>query len=59
VRGGIEIKNLSLEHVVKFEGELKSAGIENPLIGPMVLPDYTTDIVRGKQWTAHYEGTLR
>ena len=59
VRGGIEIKNLSLEHVVKFEGELKSAGIENPLIGPMVLPDYTTDLVRGKQWTAHYEGTLR
>ena len=59
VRGGIEIKDLSLEHVVKFEGELKSAGIENPLIGPMVLPDYTTDIVRGKQWTAHYEGTLR
>jgi len=59
VRGGIEIKKLSLEHVVKFEKELKSAGIENPLIGPMVLPDYTTDIVRGKQWTAHYEGTLR
>ena len=59
VRGGIEIKKLSLEHVVKFEGELKSAGIENPLIGPMVLPDYTTDLVRGKQWTAHYEGTLR
>ncbi|MBW2554548.1 MAG: FAD-binding protein, partial [Deltaproteobacteria bacterium] len=58
VRGGIEIKKLSLEHVVKFEGELKSAGIENPLIGPMILPDYTTDIVRGKQWTAHYEGTL-
>jgi succinate dehydrogenase / fumarate reductase flavoprotein subunit/L-aspartate oxidase len=58
-RGGIEIKKLSLEHVVKFEGELKSAGIENPLIGPMILPDYTTDIVRGKQWTAHYEGTLR
>jgi hypothetical protein len=25
----------------------------------MILPDYTTDIVRGKQWTAHYEGTLR
>ncbi len=59
VRGGIEIKKLSLEHVVKFEGELKSAGIENPLIGPMILPDYTTEIVRGKQWTAHYEGTLR
>ena len=59
VRGGIEIKNLSLEHVEKFEGELKSAGIENPLIGPMILPDYTTEIVRGKQWTAHYEGTLR
>ena len=59
VKGGIEIKKLSLEHVVKFEKELKRAGIENPLIGPMILPDYTTEIVRGKQWTAHYEGTLR
>ena len=59
VKGGIEIKKLSLEHVLKFEEELKSAGIEDPLIGPMILPDYTTEIVRGKQCTAHYEGTLR
>ncbi len=44
---------------MKFEKELKDAGIENPLIGPMVLPDYTTEVVKGKQWTAHYEGTLR
>jgi hypothetical protein len=42
-----------------FEEELKSAGIEDPLVGPMLLPDYTTDMVGGKQWAAHYEGTLR
>ncbi len=59
IKGGVEIKKLKLDHVVKFEKELKDAGIENPLIGPMVLPDYTTEVVKGKQWTAHYEGTLR
>jgi succinate dehydrogenase / fumarate reductase flavoprotein subunit/L-aspartate oxidase len=59
VKSGIEIKKLNTSHLTAFEDELKSAGIENPLVGPMLLPDYTTDIVRGKQWTAHYEGTLR
>jgi succinate dehydrogenase / fumarate reductase flavoprotein subunit/L-aspartate oxidase len=59
VKSEVKIKKLSLDHVVKFGKELKSAGIENPLLGPMILPDYTTEIVRGKQWTAHYEGTLR
>lgn len=59
VKSGVEINKLMLEHVVTFEKELERAGIDNPLIGPMILPDYTTDLVRGKQWTAHYEGTLR
>jgi len=59
VKSGIELKKLHLNHVAAFEDELKNAGIENPLVGPMLLPDYTTDMVRGKQWTAHYEGTLR
>jgi len=59
VKVGVELKKLNLDHVVKFEKELKDAEIENPLIGPMVLPDYTTAVVKGKQWTAHYEGTLR
>jgi len=25
----------------------------------MLLPDYTPEEVKEKQWTAHYEGTLR
>ena len=59
VKGGVELTALTLNHVAAFEEELKQAGIKDPLIGPMVLPDYTTDQVKGKQWTAHYEGTLR
>ncbi len=59
VKGGVELTALTLSHVTAFEEELKQAGIKDPLLGPMVLPDYTTDQVKGKQWTAHYEGTLR
>ncbi len=59
VKGGVELTELTLNHVVAFEEELQQAGIKNPLLGPMILPDYTTDQVKGKQWTAHYEGTLR
>ena len=59
VKGGVELTALTLNHLAAFEEELKQAGIKDPLLGPMVLPDYTTDQVKGKQWTAHYEGTLR
>jgi len=59
VKGGVELTALTLNHVAAFEEELKQAGIKDPLLGPMVLPDYTTDQVKRKQWTAHYEGTLR
>jgi len=59
IKRGIEIKTLSLDHVIKFEKELKDAGIENPLIGPMLLPDYTTEDVKARQWTTHYQGTMR
>jgi succinate dehydrogenase / fumarate reductase flavoprotein subunit/L-aspartate oxidase len=59
VKGGVELRELTLNHVDAFEEELQKAGIDNPLQGPMILPDYTTDQVKGKQWTAHYEGTLR
>jgi succinate dehydrogenase / fumarate reductase flavoprotein subunit/L-aspartate oxidase len=59
VKGGVELTELTLNHVAAFEEELQQAGIKDPLLGPMILPDYTTDQVKGKQWTAHYEGTLR
>jgi succinate dehydrogenase/fumarate reductase flavoprotein subunit len=59
VKSGVKRKSLTLEHVVRFEEELKGSGIDESIVAPMVLPDYTTAEVKGRQWTAHYEGTLR
>jgi succinate dehydrogenase/fumarate reductase flavoprotein subunit len=50
---------LSLEHVKRFHKELDQAGVGKDRIAPMVLPDYTTPEIKKRQWTAHYEGTLR
>ncbi|UCC94353.1 MAG: FAD-binding protein [Candidatus Omnitrophota bacterium] len=50
---------LSLEHVKRYQKQLKSAGIETDKISPVLLPDYTPEPVRDRQFTAHYEGTLR
>ena len=50
---------LSLEHVKKYNTELEVAGIEKGRIAPMILPDYSNPLVRKRQLTAHYEGTLR
>jgi succinate dehydrogenase / fumarate reductase flavoprotein subunit/L-aspartate oxidase len=59
VKGGVVLKRLSLDHVARFEEELKKAGIGNPGIAPMLLPDYTTEVVKERQWTVYYQGTLR
>ena len=45
VKKGIEVKKLTLEHVIRFEKELEEAGVEDPVIAPVLLPDYTTDEV--------------
>jgi len=50
---------LSLEHVRKYHKELAEAGIDSGRIAPMLLPDYTLEHVKAKQYTAKYEGTLR
>jgi succinate dehydrogenase/fumarate reductase flavoprotein subunit len=50
VNGGVEVKKLTLSHVVKFEKELSDAGIENPQIAPILLPDYSTDEVAANRW---------
>jgi succinate dehydrogenase / fumarate reductase flavoprotein subunit/L-aspartate oxidase len=50
IKGGVEIKGLSLDHVVRFEKELAEAGIENPMIAPILLPDYSTDEVAANRW---------
>ena len=50
VQGGVTIKDLSLDHVVKFEQELAAAGIDNPAVAPILLPDYATDEVAARRW---------
>jgi succinate dehydrogenase/fumarate reductase flavoprotein subunit len=41
---------LSLKHVKKFHDQLEKAGIKNGRVAPMVLPDYTPDEVKKRQW---------
>ncbi len=50
---------LTLDHVRAFHQELKSLGIEPKKISPVLLPDYTNPLVRKRQLTTKYEGTLR
>ncbi len=58
-RGRQHQGKLSLEHVKRFHKELEQTGAGKGRIAPMLLPDYTTPEIRKRQWTAHYEGTLR
>ena len=37
------MKKLTLDHVNRFEKELEEAGVKDPVIAPMLLPDYTTE----------------
>ncbi|MBM3306573.1 MAG: FAD-binding protein [Candidatus Aminicenantes bacterium] len=50
---------LSLAHLQAYEDELKKAKILTDRIAPVLLPSYTPEEVRKRQFTAHYEGTLR
>jgi succinate dehydrogenase/fumarate reductase flavoprotein subunit len=50
---------LSLEHVSAYHKELEQEGVGLERVSPMLLPDYTPEEVKDKQWTATYEGTLR
>jgi succinate dehydrogenase / fumarate reductase flavoprotein subunit/L-aspartate oxidase len=51
VKNGVELKKLTLSHVTKYEKELADAGIENPVVAPILLPDYATDEVSARRWT--------
>jgi succinate dehydrogenase / fumarate reductase flavoprotein subunit/L-aspartate oxidase len=51
IQGGVTLKGLSLDHVMKFEQELAAAGIEDPAIAPILLPDYATEEVVERRWT--------
>jgi succinate dehydrogenase/fumarate reductase flavoprotein subunit len=49
----------SLDHVRKFHQELQEAGIPLEKVSPILLPDYSNPLVREKQVTTIYEGTIR
>jgi len=48
----VKLGKLSLDHVKKFEAEMDKAEIKDPPIGPMILPDYTPEEVKGRQWNS-------
>lgn len=50
---------LTLEHIAAYENEIKRAKIKTDRIAPVLLPLYTSEEVKKRQLTAHYEGTLR
>jgi succinate dehydrogenase / fumarate reductase flavoprotein subunit/L-aspartate oxidase len=49
VKGGVKLKKLTLNHVNRFEKELEEAGVEEPIIAPILLPDYTTEEVSARR----------
>lgn len=51
VKGGVTLGKLSLEHIRKFENELKEAGIETDRKSPLILPDYTRPEIKEKKIT--------
>ncbi len=55
----LNLSDLTLEHVEKYEKEIKEAGIETDRVSPMILPDYIRDEVKAKEKTSRYFGTLR
>jgi succinate dehydrogenase/fumarate reductase flavoprotein subunit len=50
---------LTLDHVRRFHKELQEAGVDRTRISPILLPDYSNPLVRQKQLTTVYEGTIR
>jgi succinate dehydrogenase/fumarate reductase flavoprotein subunit len=55
----VKLDKLSLKHITAYENELKKARIKTDRMAPVLLPSYTPEVVRKRQLTAHYEGTLR
>jgi len=50
---------MHLDHVRRYNSELKAAGISASRVAPMLLPDYSNPAVRKRQITTDYHGTLR
>ena len=49
----------TLDHVKRFHNELEKEGIDRKKISPMLLPDYSNPLVRQRQLTTEYQGTMR
>jgi len=49
VKKGVELKKLTLDHVVEFEKQLGEAGVKDPIIAPILIPDYATDEVSARR----------
>ncbi len=49
----------TLDHVRRFHKELEEAGIDRGKVSPVLLPDYSNPLVRQRQVTTIYEGTVR
>ncbi len=50
---------LTLDHVRRFHRELEMAGVDRKKISPILLPDYSNPLVKERQLTTYYEGTMR
>lgn len=49
VKAGVEVKKLTLDHVARYEKELEAAGVTDPIVAPILLPDYSTDEVAARR----------
>jgi succinate dehydrogenase/fumarate reductase flavoprotein subunit len=49
----------TLDHVRTFHKELEKEGIDRKKISPVLLPDYSNPLVRQRQLTTEYQGTIR
>jgi succinate dehydrogenase/fumarate reductase flavoprotein subunit len=52
-------ERLTLDHVQKFHKELEEVGIDRRKVSPVLFPDYSNPLVRQRQLTTYYEGTIR
>jgi succinate dehydrogenase/fumarate reductase flavoprotein subunit len=58
-REGAKNSCLTLDHVRRFHKELEREGIDRGRISPTLLPDYSNPLVKKRQLTTVYEGTIR
>lgn len=55
----VKTGTLTLSHITEYDKEVEKFGVERKHISPMVLPDYTPEAIKKRQYTTNYHGTLR